>query len=78
VGVFVMDDFAVRRLAVQLATQLPSDQGEARAVVGALHDLMDNWLYLEERPRVRPAGRDPPCNNVISLIGNPDSSPRKT
>lgn len=73
-----MDHSAVRRLAVQLATQLPSDQVDARAVILALSDLMDNWLYLEDRPRGLTTGAGPPCNNVINLKGSPDSSPLKT
>ena len=72
-----MDDSAKRRLAIQLATQLPSDAKDARAVIAALSDLLENWLYLEDRPRRFLDGETGCSSNVINLIGTPDISPVK-
>ncbi len=49
-----------RRLAVQLASQLPETQDEARKVLGHLQSLVENFLYGPQLTLVPAVGRNQP------------------
>lgn len=65
----------LRRLALQLATQLPEEKDDALAVLDLTRDLVIAWLYASGRDFSEgcSGGSD---NNVINLIGRPEISPR--
>jgi hypothetical protein len=43
----MMDTPELRRCALQLASQLPSEKREALAVIRLMRDLIENWAYAE-------------------------------
>jgi hypothetical protein len=64
-----------RYLALQLATQLPRDRAEARAVISELRGLVDGWLFDEAQPASRLRGDD--SKVVAILTGSPEVIPKK-
>ena len=62
-----------RYLALQLATQLPRDKADARAVINELRGLVDGWLFDEGQPALRT--RAEKSNVVAILAGGPEVVP---
>jgi hypothetical protein len=64
-----------RYLAPQLATQLPRDKNDARAVINELRGLVDGWLFEEGHTALRARSGD--SKVVAILTGIPEVIPRK-
>jgi hypothetical protein len=51
-----------RRQAMMLASQLPENATDANAVIQALRELVDSWLYIEAPPAP---------SKVLSIVRDP-------
>jgi hypothetical protein len=54
-----------KRMALQLASQLPDDVDDARLVVSALSDLLENWLI---KPSSQPESNDKIIRLAVSNL----------
>jgi hypothetical protein len=73
-----MDNAELRRCALQLASQLPSEKCPALAVIRLMHDLVENWVYSDHAsPTERASLASSSESNIVNLIGSPETSPRK-
>lgn len=62
-----MHELALRRLAVQLASQLPDDPQDCRRVMGLMLELVEGFLMAE--PEVTPGD-----HIVLLFPGSPNSA----
>lgn len=69
-----MPNRELRSIALQLATQLPAEREQALRVLDLTRELIVDWVYADRLPGTPASSVE--GNNVVSLLGRPDTSPR--